>query len=1333
MPDRDYYFIQSSLHGAPRVLDLAGGATARGTAVVLAPRATGAAAESQLWQLTPDGYLLNKKAGLVLDVSGGKPVPGTALCIWPQNTPASPNQHWRLTGDAHLACGLQLNGASLVADVYNSEIAPGTPVTVFIRNTPATRNQVWTFIRDEPPVPVVTGQAVVLDGRGQWAEITPSPDFAADDFTVEAWVRTETGGPVLSTVTTAVNEIQNEGVVVAVQADSSLLFGMKESGSFAQMLTTTGPTAILDGEWHHVAAVRQGTKGQLYLDGVLVPPPAGNHDIVPAVPVQHAGQAMIKLGAAPRPVTSPLLPPNAFLLDSYLLEGSLDEVRLWSKARTDREIADDLHHVVSRTDPALAGRWSFDARNAADSSSYGRRGSFAGRPAFADSEVALVAAGEPYLVTQAKLTQDWIPDAAVPSGFREVSGYRVVLSLRGPVGSPQAGVLTLWAQQAVTLHMTDGTTVQLGGGDPASFTGITGTDVRTDVAGEVSFTIDAAGSLVCPLIKVRADFMAPDERLVVAPDRHLHTVLAEISGNALLGRDENGEVLPAVANGRRPVPLPPGTDPAVASAVAQAVSHVMRSVAGHSVQGDRPVTRSADVPVDFAVATPYVPRFQDVGFAPAGLNPVTDVIATHYLPRDQAVARVLVAEDNPVKHWSYQQTAGGFTQLDDGQVASLISGLDVTHCDNYTNLFDISAGLFTGARQLSMGRDQFIAAGAGELEFGWFGGDFFDNLASAAKILYTTVTTTVTDAVTKAVQEVETIVVTLITGIRDAATGLVKAFDAALQTVEEAAAFVGAMLARAGAEMQHILDMARDLFEWDDILVAQEVLARYLRQITPITKTFINSAGQKAAGAIERFTESVDADFDSWRRSLTGNTPGDRAAAARNSPPQDMRSSYLSSKLRAGLGQDSEGSDLDGYFGSTLTTLQTRLGPAFDRLFASLPNAIDTSGFFDALADPDKLLTAGLGLLLQAVQALTDLALSAAKLLVEAITALADALIDGVYALATARIDIPLVTPFVEQVVFKGRVRLTLVDLVALGGAIPLTVTYKSASGTDNPVFSKADHDTFLTLPASQYTWIRNPFAPHAPLAAAPGASGASSAGSDSGLEAASRAMIEPEFALLASDFPQLVQWGLSFIAGAAVDAWGAIAIVSDSLWSMEVVISGSSSIGSQTPPQVKFETPLNGYNLGLQFCYLQTTLPLATDFNDPGDKIAFGLWASQLIPFVSNAVASGKATKAWGNKGDPVVTGAYGVVSIAITAWLWWQRTQDPMNDPTDSTLEGMNNLFGSLSWAPQLLKAFPAQNLYSLGALLAIDLLSYPCVMGLTWANTIYDMVNWVHAGQT
>lgn len=1290
MSDSQFFHVHSNETGF--VLALEGGTGGLGTKLATAARQTGEPDGWQLWALTPDGHLRHKMTGLVAGtaatqtVSSTPPIPVRLVEYDPTATNQT-NQLWTLTSDGHL----RSESSGLVLGVAGRVPSQGALVYAAMPDPSGAQAQIWQFVRDVPPVPVVTGRALSLNGTDQFVEV-PTPQFGATDLTIEAWVRTTNGGPIVTSVSPSLGagspRVPGENIVLAIEPGGSLLFVLNEWDRM--MVATSGPTGVLDGEWHHVAAVRQGLSALLYLDGVAVP--TGPENQVTLRPIQLANLGgFLWLGRA---VSPPLLihePPKIVPLHRYKFAGELDEVRVWGRARVPGEIAAGLHHLVSDTEPTLLGRWAFDEGNAADSTPAGRNGTLEGAPNFVDSEVELVAPGEPYLVTQATLTQDWVVDPASPTGMREITGYRVVIAARGPDAAPLPGYLTIFpAADPVSLHFIDGTRADLADG---------GVCVRsTDVRGEVSFTIDANGSLTCPAVKVRADFMALEERVVVYPDRHAHSALASMTGNALLGQDEGGAPLPSVAKGRRPALMPAGTAPAVADAVAQAINHVMSTAVGHDVQSDRPLTRSRLLPEDLPAPRPYVPRYQDVALVAQGYDPASDAIGTHFLETDQPVVRILVAEQAPTPHWMYDHAGKEFRVMSAEDVAASLRGLNVVHLDDYTRMFKLSPDVFTGRRKIAMRSDALLDTAEGEMSAQWFGGDFLAEVEKATSVIVTTVETVVTDAVSEAEKVVRTIVATVVTGIKDAVTDLVQAFDAMLQTVGDALGFVAALLHKAGAAIGDLLPFLRDLFEWDDILVSQQVIERYLIESRSVLGRMLHGAGNRATKAVEAFRTSLDRDLATWRAALNPDVVQEQATAARTAPPQKLQSTYLTSMFGANIGVDPGGSNLEAEFGALVGGLAGELEKNMARFISNAPNLIDTSGFNEAFADPIKLLGAGVDLLLQAMGALADLGLEVAGDVLKSILAVLDGLLDALYEVGTTRLDVPVLTTFYEQVVMGGNgSRLTLFSLVALAAALPMTVAYKSLSGRDEPVFSTADRDAFLALKGNDYTWIRDPFAVTALASTPPPLRGA---------------VIDR------------LGWASGFVYVASATIWGCTATVSDLIWGGRKALEGSSSAKLYGgPDQPKFTKPICYVLLGSQLLCMLAGIPWTTDFAVLPDSVAFGLWGSQILPLISNLVAS--AWEEWAEKFDAPATGLYGLAALGLTVWLWYERDQADGADAADDAAEGIDNIFGSVTWCVQWVKVSPAQSFYSLAALVVLDIVAYAGLAVTTLARTIDSMV--------
>lgn len=107
-----------------------------------------------------------------------------------------------------------------------------------------------------------------------------------------------------------------------------------------QSLTTPRPVA--DGTWHHVALVSSRNVLRLLLNGVTV-------DSLTATLSNAVNTAPVTLGGRPGVQKDPAL----------RYTGLLDEVRIWNRSRTDREVQQAMH-VPTASDPASRLTLSFE-------------------------------------------------------------------------------------------------------------------------------------------------------------------------------------------------------------------------------------------------------------------------------------------------------------------------------------------------------------------------------------------------------------------------------------------------------------------------------------------------------------------------------------------------------------------------------------------------------------------------------------------------------------------------------------------------------------------------------------------------------------------------------------------------------------------------------------------------------------------------------------------------------------------------------------------------------------------------------------------------------------
>lgn len=208
-------------------------------------------------------------------------------------------------------------------------------------------------------------QALSLPGTGG-AVVVPN-DAAlvpTTGLTVEAWIYFDppaTGIP------------NSQAVVVAkhpVASNQSYVLGRSSSAMTFTVRTSTGTTSVGYGsvafsQWHHVAGTYDGSFVRTYLNGNLLFQQPRTGAIIPT-----SGDLFI--GAA-----------NSALADYW--QGRIDEVRIWSVARTAGEIQSTMSLPIL-ADPQLLAAWHFDG-NFFDSAGF-RQGTPFGTATFTGSSVA---------------------------------------------------------------------------------------------------------------------------------------------------------------------------------------------------------------------------------------------------------------------------------------------------------------------------------------------------------------------------------------------------------------------------------------------------------------------------------------------------------------------------------------------------------------------------------------------------------------------------------------------------------------------------------------------------------------------------------------------------------------------------------------------------------------------------------------------------------------------------------------------------------------------------------------------------------------------------------
>jgi signal transduction histidine kinase/CheY-like chemotaxis protein/ligand-binding sensor domain-containing protein len=197
------------------------------------------------------------------------------------------------------------------------------------------------------PVPP-PNRVLDLDGSGDHVRLPPAGFTNFHQATIEAWIKWRSFSSPARLFD--FGERQREmyvgvGLTGSTTANSAMLkfLVMDDVGNRRRVEVAGGMR--LD-EWLHVAAVTGPGGVRLYLNGMLV---ATN---------DYTG-SLSSLGSQ-----------NYFLgRDNYspnptgMLNGQIDEVRIWSVMRTENEIRESMSRKLTGREPGLAGLWNFDDAN----------------------------------------------------------------------------------------------------------------------------------------------------------------------------------------------------------------------------------------------------------------------------------------------------------------------------------------------------------------------------------------------------------------------------------------------------------------------------------------------------------------------------------------------------------------------------------------------------------------------------------------------------------------------------------------------------------------------------------------------------------------------------------------------------------------------------------------------------------------------------------------------------------------------------------------------------------------------------------------------------------
>jgi hypothetical protein len=279
-----------------------------------------------------------------------------------------------------------LFGYETGASMFNGMSAPARRAGMFLwKDTPTFLNASgWTLfdaaVRWIAPQQVVATQpytlphSLSLNGTDAYVNVPYSSSLnIMGPITVEAWFKRNPGGN--QSIVERYGP-SSGGYAVRIESDRLCFYTLNNSSDFDRLV---GNTTVTTGVWHHVAAVFDGSRKQIFLDGLLDGSAATTFG-------PGAGTANLRIGVAGESNTN-------------FFSGLIDEVRVTAGVRYASSFIPDLAQAADGSD--TRGLWNFDAQTANDSSGKDNHGTFVGG-VYCSSACAYVDKKSEWLTAQAQ-------------------------------------------------------------------------------------------------------------------------------------------------------------------------------------------------------------------------------------------------------------------------------------------------------------------------------------------------------------------------------------------------------------------------------------------------------------------------------------------------------------------------------------------------------------------------------------------------------------------------------------------------------------------------------------------------------------------------------------------------------------------------------------------------------------------------------------------------------------------------------------------------------------------------------------------------------------------
>jgi hypothetical protein len=219
---------------------------------------------------------------------------------------------------------------------------------------------------------------IPIDDNTAGPDASTPCDVGAGDFTIEFWIRGNAGDNTSANSGAAGEYFDNRWISGNIVVDRDIWgasnrdwgvsiaggrmrfgTGRADSAPLDGEHTLEGGVAVLDGQWRHIACVREAATGvkRIYVDGAPDTASAANRSR-DDISYPNAGDSAPQTPWGPYIVLAAEKHDAGAAYPSF--NGFFDELRVWSVARTPAEIAATYNRVIAANTPGLAGYYRFE-------------------------------------------------------------------------------------------------------------------------------------------------------------------------------------------------------------------------------------------------------------------------------------------------------------------------------------------------------------------------------------------------------------------------------------------------------------------------------------------------------------------------------------------------------------------------------------------------------------------------------------------------------------------------------------------------------------------------------------------------------------------------------------------------------------------------------------------------------------------------------------------------------------------------------------------------------------------------------------------------------------